>query len=184
MGLREPWILYAGALDSRKNVQLLLRAIERLSERGQKPTLVLAGQKWFGSRAVEREVVRLRQKGIDIRMLGYLAATPFYALMRRASIFVFPSLYEGFGLPPLEAMYLGVPCIVSTGGSLNEICGPGAEMIHPNDAETLSLKLEMLLTNTDRRQALSARGRLWAEKFRWANTAAQTAEVYRRVATL
>ncbi len=183
LGLAEPWILYAGALDARKNVQVLLRALEILRARGQKPTLVLAGQKWFGSRAVEHEVVRLRRQGVDIRMLGYLSATPFYALMRRASIFVFPSRYEGFGLPPLEAMYLGVPSIVSTGGSLTEVCGPGAEMFDPNNAEMLSFKLRILLTSSEQRQALSARGRRWAENFRWANTAAQTVEVYRRVAT-
>lgn len=181
LGLSAPWVLYAGSLDARKNVQLVLAAVERLSQRGRPVTLVLAGQRWFGSRPLEMQAQRLRERGVDIRLLGYLAEPAFYALMRQASVFVFPSRYEGFGLPPLEAMRLGVPTIVSTEGALPEICQEGAIQVGPDDVEALTTHLEVLLESAAARAQLGTRGQLHAQTFTWQRAARATCAVYAKL---
>jgi glycosyltransferase involved in cell wall biosynthesis len=181
LGLAPDFVLYAGALDARKNVGLLLDACARLFEGGRRTTLVLAGQRWFGSKGVEARVRELKERGLDIRLLGYLEAPVFYALMRRAGVFVFPSRYEGFGLPPLEAMALGVPTIISTAGALPEVCGEGAAQVDPDDAQGLAAHLEALLGDEAARRALGARGLEVAGRYRWERTAEQTLKVYARL---
>ena len=179
LGLPLQFILYAGALDARKNVQAVLEAVEALHARGASPTLVLAGQRWFGSGPVEKRVAELQGRGVDVRPLGYLEAPRFYALMRRASAFVFPSLYEGFGLPPLEAMALGVPTVVSGEGSLPEVCGDGALRVPARDASALADALAHLLSDGAARARWSDAGRARAARFTWSAAARATAEVYR-----
>ncbi|MEW5737903.1 MAG: glycosyltransferase family 1 protein [Myxococcota bacterium] len=180
LGLTEPWVLYAGALDARKNVELVLDAIERLHAGGRKVSLVLAGQRWFGAGAIEMRVQALKARGVDVRPLGYLDERVFYAVMRRAGVFVFPSRYEGFGLPPLEAMHLGVPTIVSTEGSLPEVCGDGALQVGPDDGVGLATRLEELLSDSALRAEWARKGRLRAAHFRWKRTAEATEQVYGR----
>jgi glycosyltransferase involved in cell wall biosynthesis len=178
LGLDAPFVLYAGALDARKNVELVLRAVELLFDGGQPVTLVLAGQRWFGAGRIEREVSRLKARGVDVRPLGYLADPVFFTLMRRAGVFVFPSRYEGFGLPPLEAMRLGVPTIVSTEGSLPEVCGDGAAQVRPDDAAGLAALLGRWLASEAERATWSRRARAQASKYEWAATARATAALY------
>ncbi|MBL8918993.1 MAG: glycosyltransferase family 4 protein [Myxococcaceae bacterium] len=180
LGLADPFILYAGALDARKNVELVLRAVERLFDGGRKATLVLAGQRWFGAGSIEKQVLALKERGVDVRPLGYLDDSVFYALMRRAGVFVFPSRYEGFGLPPLEAMRLGVPTIVSNAGSLPEVCGDAAWQVGVDDVDGLAQKLSSLLDSPAQRQALGAAGRAHALTFSWARAAKATLRVYAR----
>jgi glycosyltransferase involved in cell wall biosynthesis len=100
--------------------------------------------------------------------------------MRRASVFVFPSRYEGFGLPPLEAMRLGVPTIVSTAGSLPEVCGDGAIALDPDDAQGLATTLLRLVRSASQRAALSEAGRRQAAGFTWERCARETRAVYQR----
>jgi glycosyltransferase involved in cell wall biosynthesis len=181
-GFTEPWVLYAGALDARKNVELVLRAMERLHDGGRRATLVLAGQRWFGAGRIEQGIERLKARGVDVRPLGYLATPVFYALMRRAGVFVFPSKLEGFGFPPLEAMRLAVPTIVSSSSSLPEITGGAALTVGVDDAAGLATHLDRLLTHRAEREALGAQGAAWAARFTWAETAKQTLGLYREVA--
>jgi glycosyltransferase involved in cell wall biosynthesis len=181
LGLPESFLLYAGALDARKNVELVLKAVERLHGGGRRCTLVLAGQRWFGAGPIEAEVKRLQAAGVDVRALGYLQDAVFYALMKRAGVFVFPSRYEGFGLPPLEAMRLGVPTVVSTEGSLPEVCGEGALRVWPDDVAGLADVLERLIGSPAERAALAAKGLERAKEFRWDTAARKTVEVYRSV---
>lgn len=181
LGLPQRFVLYAGALDARKNVELVLSACERLYDEGRPVTLVLAGQRWFGSGSVEAKVARLKAKGLDLRLLGYLEASVFYALMRRAGVFVFPSRYEGFGLPPVEAMALGVPTIVSTAGSLPEVCGDGALQVDPSDDLGLAAALDRVLSDDGFRAAQGARGLEFSRRYRWETSARLTGEVYARV---
>jgi glycosyltransferase involved in cell wall biosynthesis len=178
LGLESPWVLYAGALDARKNVELLLRAVERLHDGGQRVTLVLAGQRWFGASRIEQELQRVKERGVDVRMLGYLADPVFYALMKRAGVFVFPSRYEGFGLPPLEAMRLGVPTIISTEGSLPEVCGDGAAQVGPDDVNGLAELLSSWLNSETERARWARKAKARAADFSWSKTARQTASLY------
>lgn len=177
-GLRTPFVLYAGALDARKNVELVLKAVEKMFDGGHKVTLVLAGQRWFGANAIEREITRVKERGVDVRVLGYLNDSLFYAVMKRASAFVFPSRYEGFGLPPLEAMHLGVPTIVSTEGSLPEVCGDGAWQVGPDDVDGLAAQLSKWMGSESERSTWSARATKWSSRFTWSASARQTASIY------
>ncbi len=181
LGLPEGFLLYAGALDARKNIELVLKAVERLHAGGRRCTLVLAGQRWFGAGPIEAEVKRLQDAGVDVRALGYLEDSVFYALMKRAGVFVFPSRYEGFGLPPLEAMRLGAPTVISTEGSLPEVCGDGALKVWPDDAAGLAEVLDRLVGSASERAALAAKGLARAKEFRWDTAARKTLEVYRSV---
>lgn len=183
LGLPERFALYAGALDARKNVELLLDAALLLHQAQRPVTVVLAGQRWFGAGAVEKKIASLRGQGLDIRTLGYLEDALFYALMKRAGAVIFPSRYEGFGLPPLEAMRLGVPTIVSTAGALPEVCGEGARYVHPDDARGLATTLERLLTDSQARGQAIADAKVVAARYAWRKTAQETLAVYRELAS-
>jgi glycosyltransferase involved in cell wall biosynthesis len=177
--LPERFVLYASALDARKNAGLLLEACQQLRRRGQPLTLVLAGQRWFGSGSVERTVQAMRASGLDIRMLGYQPEAILFELMRRATAFVLPSRYEGFGLPPLEAMRLGTPVLVSDAGALPEVCGDAARYFHPDHAPGLADLLSELLASPAERERLTQAGLQRAARFTWAEAARRTLEVYR-----
>jgi glycosyltransferase involved in cell wall biosynthesis len=178
LSLPPRFVLYAGSLDVRKNVSLVLDALERLKARGQSATLVLVGQSWFGSGSVESRVARMRSEGHDLRTLGYQSEQVFYELMRRATVFAFPSRYEGFGLPPLEAMRLGTPAIVSTTGATPEVCGEGALAVRPDDAEGLAEAVDRLLHSDAERRRWAEAGRKQAARFTWARCADETLAAY------
>ncbi|MET0406087.1 MAG: glycosyltransferase family 1 protein [Cystobacter sp.] len=182
VSLPSRFVLYAGSLDVRKNVGLVLDALERLKARGRPVPLVMVGQRWFGSGEVESRVERLRAAGHDIRALGYQPESVFYEVMRRAAVFVFPSRYEGFGLPPLEAMRMGTPAIVSTTGATPEVCGDAAPAVHPDDAEGLAEVMDRLLRSEDERRHWAERGARHAAAFTWARCADETLAAYAHVA--
>jgi glycosyltransferase involved in cell wall biosynthesis len=178
LALQPNVVLYAGALDARKNVGLVVDACTELTAQGEKLTLLVVGQKWFGSTAISRKVADAKSMGLDVRPLGYLADPVFFALMRRATAFVFPSRAEGFGLPPLEAMWLGTPTIVSDVGALPEVVGNGALKVGPDDAPALAESLRMLFHSPQKRAALSRAGQKQAQKYRWDDVAHAYADVY------
>ena len=179
LGLPPFHILYAGSLDARKNVGLLLDAQERLQQLGRPLPLVLVGQRWFGSQAVERRVERLIRRGVDIRRLGHQPAARLHRLMQGAGVFVFPSRAEGFGLPPLEAMRLGAPTVVSRIPAHLEICGDAALSVAPDDAAGLAELLLRLCDAPEERLWWSQAGKRRAEQFTWKATARETLSIYR-----
>jgi glycosyltransferase involved in cell wall biosynthesis len=177
LGLPAEFLLYVGALDARKNVSLVLDALERLRPWRSVP-FVLVGQRWYGSGPVERRIREMRSAGYDIRNLGFQPEPLLHSLMQRATVFVFPSRGEGFGLPPLEAMALGTPAVVSTEGALPEVCGDAAVQVRPDDAEGLAAALRRLLESPDERRARSDAGRRRAANFRWSQVGEHLLHVY------
>lgn len=175
--LSPPFILYLGSFAPRKNVPALLRAWATASTEGW--TLVLAGEMTGTERM---QLTRLAEElGIagGVRFLGYVAEEEKPALYSLAELFVFPSRYEGFGLPPLEAMACGTPVLCARATSLHEAVGDAAVLFDPDDPQELAQQLRALLEDTGRREALRERGRQWARRFSWRQTALETLAAYR-----
>lgn len=176
------FFLYVGTLEPRKNVSLLLRAFRQYQQQGGRASLILVGQQgWM----VEQLVRRLRFTSPDdqIRWLGYVPQADMPALYNLALALVYPSHYEGFGLPPLEAMACGVPVITTAVGALIENVGDAGLLIPPNDEDALAQA--MLMVNRDQalRQRLQDQGLARAALYSWRQTAQKTLSVYRRFLT-
>jgi glycosyltransferase involved in cell wall biosynthesis len=182
-GLRRnavPFVLAAGKISPRKNVQGLLRAMTRLLDR-LPHHLVLVGADGWGLTEVLRE---LKDPVLARRThrLGFVTDEQLRALYSAASVYVHPSLYEGFGLTVLEAMATGCPVITSAVYSLPEVAGKAAILVEPNDVEAIADAIEAVCLNPSMADDLRAHGRRRAATFRWENCARQVAEVYRALA--
>jgi len=118
--------------------------------------------------------------GGEVRFVGYVPAEELPWWYNAAHLFVYPSLYEGFGLPPLEAMACGTPVVTSTAASLPEVVGQAALTVEATDTEALTAAMERLLSDGDLRAEMRAAGRARAQGFSWARTARQTVASYRR----
>jgi len=170
------YILFVSTIEPRKNLGVLLDAFDRLKARGRYDgALVVVGRVGWKSEAIAR---RLRRP--DIQHLDYLGAEELAAVYRGAEMFVFPSIYEGFGFPILEAMAHGVPAIAARSSSLPEIAGDAALYFDPGDPRELEQQIERVLSEPDLRRDLIARGRQRAAMFRWDVAAERTLEVLRR----
>lgn len=180
--LTQPFILYVGAIDARKNLENLLEAfmIVRKTAALQEVKLVLAGNKGYKHQAV---FDRVKELHLDkyVQYLGYVTHNEKLGLFRKASLFAFPSLYEGFGLPVLEAMKMGVPVVTSNTSSLPEIADGAAVLVNPEDPKALAAALCRALTNPAAAESLVKRGLHQAEKFTWERAAAETFAVYEKV---
>lgn len=174
-GLPEEFILYLGTLQPRKNLVGLLRAYARA---GVEAPLVVAGGKGWMYEPVFAEV---RALGIEGRVLfaGYADPEDLPLWYSAATAFVFPSFYEGFGLPVLEAMACGAPVITSDSSSLPEVAGDAALLVDPRDVDALAGAIERLMGSPGLRADLRERGLARAREFSWERTARETAAVYR-----
>jgi glycosyltransferase involved in cell wall biosynthesis len=175
------YVMFSGTLEPRKNVIVLLRAFLGLREDFGDVGLVLAGAPGWKSEGV-LEFIRANGLSGDVRITGYLSSQELAALYTGASAFVLPSLYEGFGLPPLEAMACGAPVIVSNGGSLPEVVGDAAIVLFPDDAEGYRREIARVLSTPALAEELRRKGFLQVTRFSWDRAAAQTISVYREVA--
>lgn len=166
----QPYILMVSTLEIRKNHAVLLRAFARLVKRDPdlRHRLVLVGSKWIGHEKVF-ELIRDLRLGDRVTYLGFSEQLP--ALYAGADAFVFPSLYEGFGLPPLEAMACGVPVLAARATSLPEVVGDAGILFPPHDVARLCDALHEVLTDRDRHDALAQRGLARAATFSWRRTA-------------
>jgi alpha-1,3-rhamnosyl/mannosyltransferase len=143
--------------------------------------LVIAGMRgWKYESILER--LRASPRKRVIRYLDYVDDNELPALYAGAEVFLFPSIYEGFGFPPLEAMLCGVPVLASTAGSLPEVLGEGARLIAEFDAERWAGEALRLLADSAARRTLIEKGRAWAQRYTWRETARQTWAIYRKVA--
>jgi glycosyltransferase involved in cell wall biosynthesis len=181
LGVEDEFVLFVGTVEPRKNLLTLVQAFdEMLRATDQRPQLVIAGQKgWLTDKLYEYvEQSTLRDR---IMFTGYLSDEDLRALYSSCRVSVYPSLYEGFGLPPLEAMACGAPVITSRIPVMMETSAGAARLVAPTDVEELAAALVELLTDEGERNELSAAGLRRAAEYTWERTAQQTLDVYGRV---
>ncbi len=180
-GLQEPFILHLGAIEPRKNLPLLMRAFAALAaEPGFRHQLVIAGGKGWLYDEVYATADRLRL-GERLRLTGRIADDDVPALYSAADIYAHPAHFEGFGLPPLEAMACGTPVIASDATSLPEVVGDAGLLVPPHDERAWAEALRRLASDRALHDRLAAEGLARARRFTWDETARRTAEVYRSV---
>lgn len=171
--LDAPYVLYVGNVKPHKNVATLIRAFGRI--RHDVPHHLAIVGRIEGMRTGDDEVRQLAAAMPDrVHLVGEVADAELAAWMRHADGFAFPSLYEGFGLPPLESMIAGCPCLVSRTASIPEVCGDAAHYCDPHRETDVADRLRELLTDHDLRATLRARGRDRAARFTWARCASGT----------
>lgn len=171
---RDQIILSVGAIQRRKNTSRLVEAFEQLDS-GWK--LVLAGSSGFDSREALERIQRSPRKN-DIQVLGYVPNDKLEELYRRASIFAFPSLDEGFGMPVLDAMARGVPVVTSNVSAMPEVAGDAALLVDPKDVASIAEGLRRLAADSALRDALILAGMARAKEFTWERAVEATWRVY------
>ncbi|MBM3460424.1 MAG: glycosyltransferase family 4 protein, partial [Armatimonadetes bacterium] len=179
-GLLRPYVLSLCHIHPRKNLPRLVRAWNRIA--GRVPhQLVLVGKQGWGNEELN-QAISGASPGHEPVFTGYVADGDLPFLYAAADLFVYPSLYEGFGLPPLEAMACGTPVLTSSVSSLPEVVGDAALLVNPYDEGALARALEELLADSARRRQLSEAGLNRAAGFSWERCARATIQVYREVA--
>ncbi|MBI2444746.1 MAG: glycosyltransferase family 4 protein [Candidatus Magasanikbacteria bacterium] len=178
--LPEKFILFLGTIEPRKNITALIKAFEQsqsaASDKLPATSLVIAGAPGWKNQAVYARARRSPYRD-RIRFLGYVSAEEKTALYRAADLFVYPSLYEGFGFPVLEAMAASCPVITSPRGSLPEISGTAAYLANPHRPAEIAAGIRLLLTDPNRRATAIQQGLTQAKKFTWRQAAAQWLEI-------
>jgi glycosyltransferase involved in cell wall biosynthesis len=177
--LRTPFFLYVARLEHpAKNHVRLISAFNQFKTATRSDwQLVFGGSDWHGAEAIHA-AARLSPFASDIRFLGFVADEELPDLYRAAETFVYPSLYEGFGMPPLEAMACGCPVICSTRGSLGEVVGEAAAIIEPEETASMTQQLALLASDPRVRERLRDAGLAQAKKFDWNRTAVETLSLY------
>jgi glycosyltransferase involved in cell wall biosynthesis len=173
--------LSIGTAEPRKDLPGLVRAFSELAAAYPDLLLVLAGPPGWGSDALDEAI---DASGLVDRIIqpGYLTPGVLSALLSRARVLAYPSLYEGFGFPPLQAMTVGVPVVTTRAGALSEIVGGASLMVEPLDTVGLARALEIAVSDEAQRSVLIAAGKTRVKDFSWDQTAEGLAQIYRRVA--
>jgi len=177
--LPERFILFVGVLEPRKNLVTLLRAFRMVRDRGWPHSLVIVGRKGWMYANLFQEVERLNLRD-HVIFTGYVPEADLPGLFNAAEFFVYPSVYEGFGLPVLEALACGIPVITSNRSSLPEIVGDAGILIDPNNVDELAAQMSMLAADNDLRIELRRKGLARAQLFSWERTARETIAAYER----
>ncbi len=179
--LMEPFFLYVSRLEHpAKNHTRLIESFNQFkSNTGSPWQLVLAGSDWHGAEHIHA-AARQSPYSKDIRFLGFVEDAVLPDLYRAASVMVYPSLFEGFGLPPIEAMACGCPVISSNRGSLSEVVGSAARIINPEDTADLSGAMQDIATHREKRESLVQAGLLNSRRFNWDENAKRVMEVYEK----
>jgi glycosyltransferase involved in cell wall biosynthesis len=176
------FVLYAGTIKPHKNLVRLIEAFAALRKRGfDDLTLLIIGDEISKLPALRR-AVHGHKLHKHVRFLGHLSDDFLAILYRLAAVFVFPSLYEGFGLPPLEAMASGTPVVTSNVSSMPEVTGGAAVLVDPYQVESIREGIERVLTEPSLREELRAKGIARAEAFSWEQSVARIREIYGEVA--
>jgi glycosyltransferase involved in cell wall biosynthesis len=181
--LHDEFVLYAGNVKPHKNLERLIEAFHLVRNRGlDHLKLVLIGDE-ISRYAALRRAVHQHQLHKYVRFLGYLPEETLAVMYRLAGVFVFPSLYEGFGLPPLEAMASGTPVVTSNVSSLPEVAGDAALLVDPYSPDSIADGIFAILTDEGIRLDLRAKGLVRARQFSWEASVQRVREIYQQVAT-
>jgi alpha-1,3-rhamnosyl/mannosyltransferase len=175
------YLLAVGTLEPRKNLQVVLQAFMRLppATRKQYP-LVLVGMTGWHTSALEAQMAPMIQSG-ELRQLGYVSRPDLAAVIAGAVTLIYPSVYEGFGLPPLEAMACGVPVIASNVSSLPEVVGDTGVLIGPHDVQAVADAMGLLIADPMLRDKMAAQALTRSQGFTWEKCVAQTMSAYQQV---
>ncbi len=176
------FVLYVGNIKPHKNLVRLIEAYDLLRQRGFSDLKLLIIGDEISKLPALRRAVHTHKLHKQVRFLGYLPDDTLSVLYRLASVFVFPSLYEGFGLPPLEAMACGTPVVTSNLSSMPEVAGDAAVLIDPYDVESIVGGMQKVLTNPALSHELREKGMARARDFSWEQSVARTRGVYQEVA--
>jgi glycosyltransferase involved in cell wall biosynthesis len=175
--LVRPFVLTVSTLEPRKNLAGAVGAVATVRRRGCQCQLAIAGASGWKYSSIEREIAA-SEMGEHVNMLGFVDDRDLPALYSAASVFVYPSFYEGFGIPPLEAMACGAAVVASNRSSIPEVVGDGGILCDPGNVEALADAILSLLRDSTARQQLQARALQRARQFSWSRTAARTYDVY------
>jgi glycosyltransferase involved in cell wall biosynthesis len=179
-GISDSFLLYAGRLQARKNLVRLVEAFAQLKARGMKEKLVLVGKPDWQADQVVKAVSKLGLQS-EVLLFGYVPQEDLPIFFNAAELFVYPSIFEGFGLPVIESMACGVPTVTSQGSSLEEIAGDAAILIDPLSVSSIANAIEKVTQNAPLRGELSRKGLLRSAQFSYCTAAAQTLRVYENV---
>lgn len=175
---KKDYILYVGTVEPRKNLKILIRAFKEIKERYDVSLIITGRFGWLYDDIVNYpEELGIRN---DVIFTGYVDEETLRYLYNHASVFVYPSLYEGFGLPPLESMACGVPVIISDIPPLREVAGDAAIAFNPEDHEELAAMIDRVLSSESLRSDMMQRGFEKVNEYSWSKVAALTIETYKR----
>ncbi len=175
------YILFVGNIEPKKNLVRLLKAFHKLISEGKiSHQLVIAGKKGWKYLEVFSTVHSLNLQN-KVVFIGYIPENDLPALYSMAEFFVFPSIYEGFGIPPLEAMACETPVLASNTGALSEITGGNCLMVNPYNTDEIVVGIHKLITDENLRRSYIYKGKKWVKQFTWERTARKTLEVYKQV---
>ncbi len=171
------FILYLGTIEPRKNISTLIKAYNQIRDEGEDLLLVLAGAWGWKTKEIKREWQASKYKN-DIYFISYVENDLKPLLYQKAELFVYPSFYEGFGFPPLEAMYFSLPVLASNVSSLPEVLGEAAFFFNPHKSGELAGAIKLCLHDQALREKMICRGREQVDKFNWSQTAQKYLAVF------
>lgn len=176
-----PYVLALGTVEPRKDLPTLVRAFDRLAGEVADVRLVVAGADGWGAEAFGAALDQCSHRDRIVR-LGYVSVAQRSALMRNATVYAYPSLYEGFGLPALEAMSVGVPVLTTRAGALPEVVGDAAVLVEPGDVDGMASALSRLLASDELRRATVEAGRAKVREYSWPAAASGLVGLYTEAA--
>lgn len=174
------YILALGTVEPRKDLPLLVEAFDQIADSDGEVGLVIAGPDGWGSDTLARAINHSQHRH-RIRRLGWVSEIERSALLRGASVLAYPSRYEGFGFPPLEAMAVGTPVVATSVGSLPEVLGEAALLVAPHDVSALGEALNRALNSTEVRGRLISSGKVQAQRYSWDETARRFRDLYLQI---